>query len=933
MTPLTAVQRRWWLLHQVPGSAGACHLSSALRLAGDLNPTVLVRALHEVGARHAVLRSLFREDATGEPRQHLTSDFRVSVPAPDDAPGDLHTAMAQVADEPFDLSAGVPVRARLWRCGPDEHVLLLVIHRIVADEASMEAMAEQLLIAYSALARGAAPEWGPGPARTPHDRSAHPSCWWQESVQVPEPQPLPVAPRRREPAGPRGDTVPFAVPAEVVSAVARTARRYGTTPRVLWHTVLTVLLHQVGGRSELLVGTPADTRSGTGEVAIGPYTELRIIRVDVSRNPSFADLLRRVRAAYLEPSTTPGDPAGERQATCQVHLDWRRTPSPPVLPGLTVTWERAPSRTAAADLAVTMAETGGELTFATDVFDRASMQRFAHRFVRAAQQVVADPALIVSRVDVLAPTEHELLTRHHTTAAVPPVSIQELVRRQIAATPDAVAVTDAGRSLTYRQVDARARAIAHHLREHGAGPETLVAVALPRTADLAIALLAVLYSGAAYLPIDQHYPGSRIRHLLADAGPVLILTDTGTGPALPRTGPPCLHLDTLDLTRGGGPGRDIDPDHLAYVMYTSGSTGTPKGVALTHAAIVNGITSLARLVHARPGALILASTSISFDVSVFEIFTALSTGATVHIVRDLLAAAAGWTGTVLHSVPSVLTALLDRNTPIDVDTVVLAGEGLSAPLVQRIHKAAPDASVINAYGQTESFYASAFPVPRDWEQPGGVPIGVPLANMRTRILGPGLISVPPGTPGELYVAGHIARGYFSRPALTAQRFVPDPYGPPGSRMYRTGDLARLRPDGHLDYLGRTDHQIKLRGLRVEPAEIEAVLTAHPAIDQAVVEARGGRLVAYLVPVTRGAGPDARDVRRFVADRLPPHMIPGALIALDRLPLAPNGKLDRSRLPAPPAPRPLRPEGGASVTATRSDDASRGHRASPPAGRR
>ncbi|MFD5806962.1 AMP-binding protein, partial [Streptomyces sp. NPDC127020] len=361
----------------------------------------------------------------------------------------------------------------------------------------------------------------------------------------------------------------------------------------------------------------------------------------------------------------------------------------------------------------------------------------------------------------------------------------------------------------------------------------------------------------------------------------------------------------------------LRPQNTAYVMYTSGSTGVPKGVTITHANLVNGVSRLAEAVGIEAGSLMLSATSINFDVSAFEIFSALGAGACVEVVEDVLELAKrdGWTGTALQAVPSVFAEILDQvSGRMQVDTVVLGGDALPSSLLDRVRAAIPGVRLMQAYGQTEDFYATTYPIPQDWQGVGNVPIGRPLGNMRTYALDPQLLPVPTGVAGELYVAGAVGRGYHGRAALTAERFVADPFGPPGERMYRTGDLVRWTPEGHLEYLGRGDSQMKIRGFRVEPAEIEAALLAHPGVAQAVVVARDGagtagrRLVGYVVPAYGGgddtddpdlrAGIEVADVRRFVAARLPEYMVPAALVVLERLPLDVNGKVDRAGLPAP-----------------------------------
>jgi amino acid adenylation domain-containing protein len=488
------------------------------------------------------------------------------------------------------------------------------------------------------------------------------------------------------------------------------------------------------------------------------------------------------------------------------------------------------------------------------------------------------------------------------------LTVRELVADQVARAPDEVALRCGGVSLTYRELDERADRLAWWLAGRGVGPESLVGIALPRSAELVVALLAVAKAGAGYLPVDPRYPASRIEFMLADARPRLVLATAKTETDLVALGVAhgveCIRLeDIIPPDRPpSGPAARVLPGHMAYLMYTSGSTGEPKGVVITQAAVASTAPRLAEIAGLGQGTVMLAGTSINFDVSVFEIFATLSAGGTVEILRDALELAERPEPTpgVISAVPSVLAELLAR-TPASViaDTIVLAGEGLPASLVGKIRHTCPTARVINAYGQTETLYATAHPVPDGPPGTGTVPIGTPLAHMRTYILGPDLWPVPPGVTGELYVGGLIGRGYHNQARLTAHRFVADPCGPPGQRMYRTGDLARHSASGHIEYAGRADHQLKIRGIRVEPAEIETALTTHPGIKQAAVTAHGSRLAAYVVPARADSDLDPRALRRFLSGLLPGHLIPSTFQTLDRLPLGPTGKLDRAALPEPP----------------------------------
>ncbi|MFE5123449.1 amino acid adenylation domain-containing protein [Streptomyces sp. NPDC056669] len=515
----------------------------------------------------------------------------------------------------------------------------------------------------------------------------------------------------------------------------------------------------------------------------------------------------------------------------------------------------------------------------------------------------------------------------------------ELIERQALETPDAVAVVCEDAELTYAELDARAGQLASELVGRGVRAETLVGLALPRSVDLVAAMLAVWKAGGAYVPIDPRYPSSRLAYILSDARPQMVLSSAGAMGVLSEAGVDVPVLLTEDVEFAGpepGPGPGLGPEsgmsrptNAAYVMYTSGSTGVPKGVVVTHRDVVNAVLDLAERVGIGAGTRVLAGTSVNFDVSVFEVVTTLAVGGVVEVVCDVLAIGerGGWSGGVVSAVPSVFAELLEQlDGKIEAETVVFAGEALPGRLVDRVREEIPGVRVVNAYGQTESFYATVFTDDGGRGGATSAPIGVPLRNMRAYVLGPCLEPVTPGAVGELYVAGNVARGYLGKAGLTGERFVADPFGPAGGRMYRTGDLARWSGEGQLDYVGRDDAQVKVRGFRIEPGEVESVLAAHPGVAQAVVVARRRQdrtqLVGYVVPAgkrkpgpgavdgpdtgLRGGAVSVRELREFVSGRLPEFMVPSALVMLEHLPLTPNGKLDHGALPEPAGPGHMAP---------------------------
>nr|APD71797.1 non-ribosomal peptide synthetase 8 [Streptomyces sp.] len=968
--PLSFAQRRLWFIDRFEGPSATYNAPFPLRLTGELDLAALEAALRDVVARHESLRTLIVEDADGVPSQHVlpAEEARLHVPLVEVAPGALADAMAEASAYLFDLATEIPVRAPVLRLGAREHVLVLLIHHIASDGSSMAPLARDLATAYAARKEGGAPQWAELPVQyvdyTLWQRevlgdeedpasalAAQVGYWRGELAGVP--QPLQLASDRPRPAkaSHRGESVEFALAPEVAAAVEDLARRHGATSSMVLQSALAVLLHGLGGGDDLTIGSPIANRTDEALAElVGFFVNTWVLRVDLSGNPAFTELLERVRGKSLAAYDNQDVPferlvevLNPERSTAysplfQVMFAWQNFARKDfALPGLQVEFERVRTETAKFDLFFNMADLPGMgvvglLEYATDLFDRETAQAVADRFVRVVGLLAAAPEQRVGAVELVQADERELVLHgfNATRQPTPEVTVPGLFELRAAERPDAVALVCGGESLTYRELDERANRLARELARHGVGPETVVGVALPRTADLVAALLGVLKAGGAYLPIDPKYPSRRLEHILADAQPRLLLTDAATADVLPDSGITRLYLG--DLALGGSAAAasgDADrsaallPDHAAYVMYTSGSTGVPKGVTVTHANVVNGLLRLASTIGVDSGTRTLAGASVNFDVSVFEVFTTLTAGGTVELARDVLVIGeqGGWTGGVISTVPSVFAELLDQvNGKITADAVVFAGEALPASLVRRVREAVPGVRVVNAYGQTESFYASTFALPaeEDWDTAHTAPIGAPLGNMRTYVLGAGLKPVPVGAVGELYVAGNISRGYHGRAALTAERFVADPYGVPGSRMYRTGDLARWRADGQLEYVGRGDAQLKIRGFRIEPGEIEAALTAHPGVEHAVVTGQSApdgvrRLVGYVVgsPDSGGqvdaqgrfeadmtSGLTMRELRRFITGRLPEFMVPAVLVPLDRLPLAPNGKLDRAALPEP-----------------------------------
>ncbi len=622
--------------------------------------------------------------------------------------------------------------------------------------------------------------------------------WRRELADVPVPLALPTDRPRPPVASHRGGRVDFTIDPGVMAGVEALARGGEATASMVLQSALAVLVHQLGGGDDVTIGSPIAGRTDEALAElVGFFVNTWVLRVGLSGNPSFAELLDQVRDKAMTAYDNQDAPferlvelINPERSTAyhplfQIMFAWQNTvPLDLDLRGLRIEEEPVPAATAKFDLLVNLtpdpADGGalGVFEYATDLFDQDTVERLAAQFVQVLRQVVDDPAVRIGSVDILDEGERDRLVRdfNDTAAPLPALTVVDLFDRQAAETPDAVAVVCGDTELTYRELAARAGRLAQALAREGVGPETLVAVALPRTPDLVAALLAVLMTGGAYLPIDPAYPSGRLGHVLADARPRLVLTDPATEEVLPHDDTPRLYLDDLR----GEPNRPraaVSQQNLAYLMYTSGSTGTPKGVGITHEGVTNGVLALISAAGVTRGTRMMAGTSVNFDVSLFELFTTLCAGGTVELVRDVLVLdeRGGWSGGVISTVPSVFADLVERIADrTTVDTVVFAGEALRSGLVRRVRAELPGVRLINAYGQSESFYASTFEVPSHVEQldTDTVPVGRPLANMRMYVLGAGLAPVPTGVAGELYVAGPVGRGYHGPCLLYTSRQPP-----------------------------------------------------------------------------------------------------------------------------------------------------------------
>ncbi|WP_344549109.1 amino acid adenylation domain-containing protein [Actinomadura fulvescens] len=974
--PLSFAQRRLWFLAQLEGPSATYNSPVVVRLTGDLNRKALEDALRDVLGRHEVLRTTFPV-ADGEPYQRVIGLDELSweVTSADVTAEGLPDAVAEASGYAFDFSIEVPVRAWLFAVGPDEHVLVLVVHHIASDGWSKGPLARDVTAAYAARCAGREPEWTPLPVQyadyaiwqrellgdgdDPDSVLSRQVEYWREELAgAPEELPLPFDRPRPAVASHRGHEVDVSVPAEVHARLREVARAEGVTVFMVLQAALAVTLSRFGAGRDIPIGSAVAGRMDEAlDGLVGFFVNTLVIRTDLSGDPTFAELLARVREKGLrayEHQDVPFERLVEelapmrslgRQPLFQVILTMQDVDGGPATgaggpragrAGAAASGVRA-SRLAATgaarakfDLSVLVGERfdadgepagiGGLVAGALDLFEPASVERVADGLVRVLSALVDDPSLRVNEIDALDGAERRkvLVEWNDTAVDVPTVSVPEMFAAQAARTPGAVAVVAGDVRVSYAELDARANRLAHWLRGQGVGAESVVGVCLPRGVEMITAILGVWKAGAAYVPVDPAQPAERIAFVVGDSGAVLTLTSEEVLDDLPAGRHRWVALDDrLTLMQFGmqpesAPEVSLTRGRVAYVMYTSGSTGRPKGVAVTHGGLANYVATVPeRVGFGTSGgdryAVLQAQVT---DLGNTVVFASLVSGGELHVldedtVTDAVAVRTYLTEHGIDHVKAVPSHVAALGGVVPGRSLVLGGEAAPADLVTGL-LAAGDQAVFNHYGPTEATIGVATTrLTPELVASGSVPIGAPVANTRLYVLDGRLQPVPVGVAGDLYIAGdQLARGYVGRPALTGERFVACPYGTVAERMYRTGDLARWTPDGRLVFAGRADEQVKIRGFRVEPGEIEATLAAHPQVAQAAVIAREDtpgdrRLVAYAVPAP-GADAAGLDVtiREFAGGRLPDYMVPSAVVVLDGLPLASNGKLDRKALPAP-----------------------------------
>ncbi len=960
--PLSFAQQRLWFLDQLEPNSSLYNIPRAVRLAGRLNVTALERSLDEIVRRHEALRTIFAY-ADGSPVQVIAPAPVTTAALPlvdlSELPKSEREAQTQrLATEeaqcPFDLSQGPLMRAKLLRLDDEEHVLLLTMHHIVSDGWSMEVFWRELAALYDAFANGQ-----PSPLPELPVQYVDYAIWqrrwlagevldeqlsyWKRqladlpALQLPTDRPRPAVQTHR---GARQELV---LPKLLTEALKELSRREGVTLFMTLLAAFQVLLSRYSGQEDIAVGSPIAGRNRAEiEGLIGFFANTLVVRTDLSGDPTFKELLRRVREVALEAYDHQDVPFEKLVEELQPQRDTSRTPLFQVmltlqntpgkaleLPGLRLTQQELERGTAKFDLTLSMVEgpegLRGACEYNTDLFEAATITRMLGHLQTLLEGVVANPAQRLSTLPLLTEAErHQLLIEWNDTQIDYPreACIHRLFEEQAERTPDAVAVVFDDQQLTYRELNRRANQLAHHLRRLGVGPEVLVGICVERSPELVVGVLAILKAGGAYVPLDPAYPKERLAFMLEDAQVPVLLTQERLIEGLPRHAARlvCLDADWPVVARepeknptGGATARNV-----AYAIYTSGSTGRPKGVLLTHGGLSNLVSWHRQAFAVSEVDRAAQVAGPAFDASVWELWPYLAAGASVYFpdeetrlspmrLRD-------WLLSESITISFLPTPLAESALSLDwPDNSVLRIMLTGGEKLYRYPSDSTPFTVVNNYGPTENTVVTTsglVPPTKAGKQADTTPtIGRPIANTQTYLLDRNLEPVPMGVPGELHIGGAgLARGYLNRPELTAEKFVPNPFGDePGARLYKTGDLARYLPDGSIEFLGRLDYQVKVRGFRVEPGEVETVLTEHPVVRQSVVVAREDepgdkRLVAYVVPTQRQA-PTSGELRALLKAKLPEYMVPSVFVLLEVLPLTPSGKVDRHALPAPEPSRP------------------------------
>ncbi len=963
--PLSFGQQRIWFLCQLEKETGVYNESFAFRLTGQLDIAVLEQSLAEIIRRHEVLRTIFPV-TDGSPIQVIASAQAASLSLADmtDSPENEHnTEMQQLltkeTQRPFDLERGPLLRITLIRLGMTKHLLLVTMHHIIFDAWSMGIFNWELSVLYKAFSSDQPSPLPDIPVQ--YADFAHwqrqwlqgdvlqteLNYWKQQLANAPPLLELPTD-RPRPPVQTfQGCTERFQLSSDLTQRLEYLNQyQSGTTLFMTLSAAFAILLARYTGHDDIVIGSPIAGRNRIEtEPLMGFFVNTLALRINLSGNPVFQDLLSRVREVTVGAYDHQDIPferlvealQPERNLSImplfQVMFVLQNAPAAvPELPGLTVTPAEVETGTAKFELTLSLTKTGqemsGALEYNTDMFDAATIIRMAGHFQTLLEAIASDPDQRISDMPLLTETElHQMLVEWNDTKIDYPLDkcIHQLFEVQAEQTPDAIAVIFEDEKLTYSELNCRANQLAHHLQGLGVGPDVLVGICLERSLEMVVGLIGILKAGGAYVPLDPDYPAERLNYMINDSQIPMLLTQEKLVTDLTEQKIHTICLDTqwrlISKENRTNTTSEVKPDNLAYVIYTSGSTGKPKGTMNTHYGVCNHLLWLQDTLRLTESDRILQKTPFSFDVSVREFFWPVLTGACLVVAKPeghkdssyLVRLICEQNITSIEIVPSMLQVFLEEpnvRACCSLKRVICGGEALYIDLQERFFTRLPEhTELYNLCGATEAAIDSTF-----WKcDPGSqlkiVPIGRPIANTQTYILDSCLQPVPIGIPGELHIGGvGLARGYLNRQELTNEKFIPNPFSEePESRLYKTGDIAHYLPDGNIEFLGRIDFQVKIRGFRIELGEIEAALSKHPAIGETVIadceDIPGNkRLVAYFVPVQEDF-PDISELRSFLRKKLPDYMIPSVFVKLNTIPLTPNGKINRRALPAPEVTRP------------------------------
>lgn len=975
--PLSFAQRRLWFLNHLEGASPTYNIPIVVRLMGELNIKALQEALNDVVNRHEPLRTIFPK-VNGESYQHILqpNEMHVELKVSHINKREVEEKINEAVRYSFNLESEPAVRAQLFALDSQEYALVLVVHHIIGDGWSLTPLTGDLSKAYKARYQSSKIEWAPlsvqyadytmWQKKLLNNEEANSlvneqiEFWKKELKDLPGEIDIPRDYSRPLESSYLGETIAININAHLHQRLLELSRKAGVSLFMVLQAGLTTLLTRLGAGNDIPIGSPiAGRNDDVLDDLIGFFVNTLVLRTNTSGNPSFLELLARVKQVNLRAYDHQDLPferlveiinpvrSRSRHPLFQIMLALQNTPDPKVdLPKVNSTVEVRSVGAAKFDMTLEFKETHnkgqasgleGFLEYSTDLFKKETIKTFIKRFLTVLESAVSHPEQPIERLDIMTDKErHKILVDwNEPTTKTSKHSLTELFEKQVVLHPHRIAVTFKKEVLTYQELNEKSNQLAHWLISKGIGPEEFVALSLPRSIDMVIGLLAILKAGAAYLPLDPEYPNERIAFMLQDTKPRYVVTNGSVYQKLPDMKDASLVLldnwDIVDELKGCSSinpsdnerSQPLSPDHPAYIIYTSGSTGLPKGVVIPHQNVVRLFNTTKQWFNFSSDDTWTMFHSYAFDFSVWEIWGPLLYGGRLVIVshdvtrspKDFLQLLVDENVTILNQTPSAFYQLIeaDKASPIDqrlsLRYIVFGGEALELSRLNEWYVRHPEGSpsLINMYGITETtVHVSYLKVTKEIAvSKANSLIGKGISDLDVYVLDSYLQPVPPGVVGEMYVAGEgLARGYLGRPDLTAERFVANPFSTSGKRMYRTGDLARFCQDGSLDYMGRADHQIKIRGFRIELGEIEAVLAQHPAVKHAVVVVHEGdpgdkRLIAYIVaPNHKSESIDVNSIRQYVSNQLPNYMVPAAFVKIESIPLTPNGKLDRKALPNP-----------------------------------